>query len=168
MRPLPLVERLDLHLRHVDAGRAFAPAALAAHAQVERVAHRLRLQRVGAELARQREPQRVGAAARQMLLVARDAIARAHRAGIELAAVAVVVAHFDGLREAAGGIAAGAGRRRRVGDRIALHVPRDQSSAGTIGTTRYDGGKRNSVASSIRVGRTILPGFVGRPDRTAP
>ena len=54
-----------------------------------------------AELARQREAQRVGAPARRMLLVARDAIARAHRAGVELAAMAVVVAHLDGLGEAA-------------------------------------------------------------------
>src|SRR5262249_29182570 len=41
----------------------------------------------------EREPQRIGAAARQMHLVARDAERRAHRAGVELAAVPVVVAH---------------------------------------------------------------------------
>ena len=60
-----------------------------------------------------------------MLLVARDAVARAHRAGVELAAVAVVVAHLDGLGEAA---ASGSpplpGARQRLGRRIVLHVPR--------------------------------------------
>ena len=56
---------------------------------------------VRAELAREREAQRIRAAARDMLLVARHAIRRAHRAGVELAAVAVVVAHLDGLGEAA-------------------------------------------------------------------
>ena len=81
------------------------------------------VKRVGPELARQRQPQRVGAAARQVLLVARDAVARAHRAGVELAAVAVVVAHLDGLGEAAGDVAAGAGRGGRFGHRIVLHVP---------------------------------------------
>jgi hypothetical protein len=64
----------------------------------------------GPELARQRQAQRVGAAARQVLLVARDAVARAHGAGVELAAVAVVVAHLHGLGEAAGRVAAGARR----------------------------------------------------------
>ena len=39
---LVLVKELDLHLRHVHAGGAIAPASLATHAQVERGAHRLR------------------------------------------------------------------------------------------------------------------------------
>ena len=49
------------------------------------------------ELSGEHESQRVGAPARRMLLVARDPIAGAHDAGVELAAVTVVVAHLDGL-----------------------------------------------------------------------
>ena len=96
-----VVQELDLHLRHVDAGRAFALAALARDAQRHRLAHRVGGQRVGAELARQRQAQRVGAAARQMLLVAGRAVGRAHHAGIGFAAGAVVVAHLGGAGEAA-------------------------------------------------------------------
>ena len=59
---------------------------------------------VGPELAGEREPQRVGAAARHVALVARHAVRRAHRAGVELAAVAVVVAHLDGGGETAAAI----------------------------------------------------------------
>src|SRR5438067_11400016 len=77
-------EKLDLHARHVHTGRAFALAALARDAEIER---RLdRLVALGAELARQREAQRVGAAAREVDLLARRAIRRAHRPGVELAA----------------------------------------------------------------------------------
>ena len=43
---------LDLHARHVDAGRAFAPAGLAGDAELERLRHLVRGQRVGTELAR--------------------------------------------------------------------------------------------------------------------
>ncbi len=123
--PLLVVgEELDLHPRHVDAGRALALAALAADAKVQRLEDGIARQRIRSELARQREPQRVRPAARQMLLVARDAKARAHRSGVELAAVAVVVAHLDGLGEAAGRVAAAAGCRDLLGARIVLHVPR--------------------------------------------
>src|SRR5256885_12815204 len=92
-------EELDLHARHVDTGRAFALAAFARDAEIERLLYR----RVtfSAELAGQREAQRVRAAASEMDLVARRAIRRAHRAGVELAAMTVVVAHLDGLVEAA-------------------------------------------------------------------
>ena len=93
--------------------------------------HRVAGQRVGAELARQRQPQRVGAAARQVLLVARDAVARAHRAGVELAAVAVVVAHLDRLGQAAGRVAAAARARwslRSTGSFCTFQA--DQSSTG--------------------------------------
>src|SRR3546814_1577207 len=97
---LGMAEELDLHPRHVDAGRAVALAALAADAEVHGLVHRLAGEGIGAELAGQRQTQAVGAAARQMLLVASDAIARAHGAGVELAAMTVVVAHLDGLGEA--------------------------------------------------------------------
>ncbi len=58
-------------------------------------------ERLGPELARQCQPQCVGAAARQMLLVAGRAIGRAHDAGVAGAAGAVVVAHLGRRGEAA-------------------------------------------------------------------
>jgi hypothetical protein len=99
-----VTQELHLHRRHIDARGALALATLARHAQRERVVERLRRERVGSELAREREPQRVRSAARRVLLVARHAIRRAHRAGVELAAVAVVVAHLHRGREAAAAI----------------------------------------------------------------
>src|SRR5687768_8843283 len=99
---LPVVmEKLHLHLGHVDARRAFALAAFARDAEVQRPVSLVGRERIGTKLARDREAQRVGAAAREMLLVARHSIRRTHRAGVELAAVAVVVAHLDGFIEAA-------------------------------------------------------------------
>src|SRR5206468_11110148 len=44
-----VVQKLDLHARHVDAGRAFALAALARDAQRHRLAHVFRNQRLRAE-----------------------------------------------------------------------------------------------------------------------
>ena len=96
-----MVQELDLHPRHVDAGRAFAPAALARDAQIHRLAHVFRDERIGSELARQGQAQRVGAAAGQVLLVAGGAKGRAHHRGVALAAGAVVVAHLDRAGEAA-------------------------------------------------------------------
>ena len=107
---------LDLHARHVDAGGAFAPAGLAGDAELERLRHLVRGQRVGAELARDREAQRIGAAAGDVALVAGDAVARAHDAAGERAAGAVVVAHLDRALETA----AGAGIGRPVEPRIDL------------------------------------------------
>src|SRR3546814_5002614 len=76
---------------------------LAADAQVQRLLHRRVGQPVRPELAAQRQPQRVGATAGDVGLVAGDAEARAHGAGVALAAGAVVVAHLDGTREPAPG-----------------------------------------------------------------
>src|SRR5213596_841483 len=94
-----VTQELDLHLRHVHAGRAFAPAALAVNAQVQRLEHLVRREGIGAELAGEREAQRVGAPAGEVPLVAGRAERRAHRTGVELAAVTVVVAHLDRRRE---------------------------------------------------------------------
>src|SRR6185369_5911460 len=58
-----------------------------------------------------------------MLLVPCDAIAGAHGAGIEFAAMAVVVAHLRRLGEALGGISATARRGRLLGHRIVLDIP---------------------------------------------
>ena len=104
---------LDLHPRHVDAGRAFAPAGLAGDAELQRLRHLVGGERVGPELAGDGEAQRVGAAARDVALVAGDAIARAHHAARERAAGAVVVAHLDRALETAA--RAGIGRPVEMG-----------------------------------------------------
>src|SRR5207245_3001245 len=83
------------------------------------------------------EAQRVGATAGEMDLVARGAIRRAHRARVELAAVAVVVAHLDGLVEAAP-LAPVENRARHVGavawlvakERSVVHARRIDDLAG--------------------------------------
>ena len=107
-------QHLDLHLRHVDAGRAFAPAALAGDAQLHRLQHLVGGERVGSELAGDGEPQRVGAAARHVALVAGDAEGRAHDAAGVLAAFAVVVAHLDRALETAAGARIGRPVERRL------------------------------------------------------
>src|SRR6266849_3948964 len=106
---------LDLHARHVDAGRAFAPAGLAGDAERKRLRHRVGGERIGSELAGDGEAQRIGAPARDVALVAGDAVARAHDAAVQRPAGAVVVAHLDRALEAAAG--AGIGRPvERAGD----------------------------------------------------
>ena len=124
---LVVVQELDLHLGHVDAGRAVAFAAFAANAQVERVVHCLTGESVfrldTLKLTRERQAQRVSATARQVFFVARHAVAGAHGAGVKLAAVAVVVAHLDGFGKTLGRVAASPGRAGLFGQRIALHVP---------------------------------------------
>src|SRR5262249_53963277 len=86
---------LDLHARHVDAGRAFAPTSLAGDAKLHGLGHLVRAQRVASELAGDGEAQRIGAPARDVALVAGHAIARAHDAAGERATGAVVVAPLD-------------------------------------------------------------------------
>src|SRR5450759_339829 len=82
-------QHLDLHARHVDTGWTFAPAGLAGDAEFERLRHLVGGERVGSELTADREPQRFGGPARDVALVADDAIARAHRAAGKLAAGAM-------------------------------------------------------------------------------
>src|SRR5262249_58801378 len=53
------------------------------------------------ELSGQRQAQRVRASTRQVLLLARGAVRGAHRAGVELAAMPVVVAHLHRFIESA-------------------------------------------------------------------
>ncbi len=112
MERLVLGEELDLHARHVHAGRALALAPLARDAQVERFAHRLVARFRSAELVGERQAQRVGAPAREIALRSRRAIARAHGPGVELAAMAVVVAHLHRAGQAAPGapVEGGGGR----------------------------------------------------------
>src|SRR3569833_546852 len=108
--------RLDLELnaRHVHAGRAFAAAGLARDAQRHRRGHLAGGARVWPALPRDGKPERIGAASRDVALVARHAVARAHDAAVEFAAGAVVVAHFDGALDTA----AGAGPGRPVEPRL--------------------------------------------------
>ena len=69
-----MMQKLDLHLRHVDAGRAFAPATLATEAKIHGFEHRVRHQCIAAELPGQGQTKGIGAAAGQVLLVAGGAI----------------------------------------------------------------------------------------------
>src|SRR5205085_10921223 len=61
----PVMLELDLHPRHIDAGRTFALASLAAHAKVERIADGFRRE-VGSELAGECQTKRVRATAREV------------------------------------------------------------------------------------------------------
>jgi hypothetical protein len=122
---LVLRGELDLHARHVDARRALALATLAGDAQLERFAHRFAREVLALDLAGEREPQGVGAPAREVALGARGAIARAHGAGVELAAVAIVVAHLDGAGEPAP--LAPVERRRRGLRRVAGAIAEERA-----------------------------------------
>ena len=125
-------EKFDLHPRHVHARRTLALAALATDAQIHGVAYTASLVNASApSCPDSAKPQRVGAPARDVLLVARDPIARTHRAGVELAALAVVVAHLDGFRKAAGVVAAAARRRDlpRSVDRFVRSKPTNRAPA---------------------------------------
>ena len=75
-----------------------------------------------------------------MLLVQRRAVRGAHRAGVELAAVAVVVAHLDRLVEAA------------------PLAPVERRCSGA--RSRSPAGSGTALRSSIFDGRTIFPGFI--------
>ena len=90
----------DFHAGHVDAGGAFAFAGFAADAEFQGFGDVVAGE-VSA-LAGQGEAEGVGAASGDVGFVSGDAVAGAHAAGIEAAAGAVVVAHFDGAEEAAG------------------------------------------------------------------
>src|SRR5712671_5947973 len=81
-----MVQKLDFHSRHVDAGGAFALAAFARYAQRHRLTHVFGNERVGLELTGQRQPQCVGAAAGQMLFVAGGSVRGAHYPRIRFAA----------------------------------------------------------------------------------
>ena len=80
-----------------------------------------------------------------MLFVPCHAVARAHRARIEFAAVAVVVAHLHGLGKALGRIATGAGRAGLFGHRIVLHVPRAPVECGLDGDDLVRGRKTHQL-----------------------
>ena len=97
----PGSENFDLHLGHVDAGGAFVAAGLAGDAELQGVHHLVGGERIRAQLAGDRQPQGVGPSARDILLIARDAIGRTHHAAFELAAGAIVVAHLDRALETA-------------------------------------------------------------------
>ena len=123
MAILPGGAGFDLDLRHIDAGRTIALAALARDTQVERFLDFRARQTVTPQLAGKGQPQCIGAAARYMHFVLRDAVARAHRTGIELAAVAIVIAHLDCLGEATGVVPARARFAFGAGQWLARDVP---------------------------------------------
>src|SRR5262249_48480881 len=88
-------------------GRTFAPAGLAGDAELQGFRHFVRGQRVRSELTRDREAERIGASARDVTLVASDAIAWAHDAAGQRAAGAVVVAHLRRALETVAGTGIG-------------------------------------------------------------
>ena len=85
---------LDLHTRHVDAGRALAPAALAAHAELERAAHLLGVDAVLAQLPGQGQAQGIGASAAPVVAraIVRDVATRAGAVRLLSAAFAYLTA----------------------------------------------------------------------------
>src|ERR1700674_391294 len=101
MALVPLVEELDLHTRHVDAGRALPPATLAADAKVHDVLHVVGDQSSGPELPGERETKTIGPAACQILFIACREVTRTHHTGVRLTAGPIVVAHLDGPEEVA-------------------------------------------------------------------
>ena len=105
-------------------------AGLAGDAEFQRVHHFIRGQRVRPELAGNRQPQRVGAASRNVLLVAGRAVGRAHHAALELPAGAVVVAHLDRALKAAAG--AGIGRPVERGLQFADAIVRPITKQRTV------------------------------------
>ena len=104
------------------------------------------------QLTRKGQAERVGAATRQMLFIARNAVARAHGPQIKLSAVAVVVAHFHGLGEALGRVATAARRAGLLGQRVVLHVP---GAPVQRGLDRYDlvAGRKAHQAGVVHFGR---------------
>ena len=97
----PRRQHLDLHPRHVHAGGAFALAGLAGDAKLHGLQHGVAGEGALAQLARHRQPQGVGPAAGDMLLVAGGAIGGAHRPAFGFAAGAIVVALLGRALEAA-------------------------------------------------------------------
>ena len=94
-------QKLVLDLGQIDVRGALALAAFALQAQVEHVVHALGGELLRRQRSRQSGAQRVGAAARRVLLVERGVIGGAHRAHFALAAHARAVAHLDRPRETA-------------------------------------------------------------------
>src|SRR5690606_22498750 len=78
-----------------------ALAALAGKAQVERLLHRLARPQVRQDLAAEELAQQPHAPARGVLLFARHAVARAHHAAFQVAALCYAQAAIRGVREAA-------------------------------------------------------------------
>ena len=90
-------EHLAPHARHVDAGGALRLARLAAEAEIERLEKRWIVEATGKEFAAQGLVQQSRSAARRVTLIARGHEARAHRARVELAALA----HADAVQRRA-------------------------------------------------------------------
>ena len=112
-------QSLNLHARHIHARWAFALAALAGNAQRHGGGDFIPRQSIRPQLTRERQAQRIGAPASQMLFIACCAIGWAHDIGIKLPAGAIVVAHLNRAQQAAerAGIVRPIqyGRYRRIG-----------------------------------------------------
>ena len=123
MAALVVVQGFYFHARHVHTGRAVPFAAFAADAQIHGVQHLTTGQRIGTELTAQGQTQGVGAPAREMLFITRDAVTWAHGAHIKLTAGAIVVAHLHRLGKTQGRVPACARCCGLFGGRIVVHVP---------------------------------------------
>ena len=95
-----LVQELGLEPGHVDVGRALALARLALEAEVEHLVQRGVGEPLKAELAGDRQPQRIGAAAGAVALVAGRLVRGAHRPRARLAALADPRAQLGGRQQA--------------------------------------------------------------------
>ena len=100
MAAVVVVQKLDLHAGHVDAGGALLCARFTPHAERECVVHLGGREGVRAELAGEGEAQCVGPSACRVALVSRGPERGAHEAGVPFSTGSVVVAHLGGARPA--------------------------------------------------------------------
>ena len=156
MAPVVVVQELDFHPRHIDAGRTLALAALAPDAQLHGFRHGVGDKGVRPKLAGDGEAERVGPPAGHVGLVPGDAEGRAHDVGVGFPAGAVVVAHLDGAGEAApfGPVEHGLDGPGRIAGLVAEQAP-------VIHLRRPDDAAR--VEQSLRV-EGVLDVFEGAHD----
>ena len=118
-----MVRGFNFHTRHVHTGGAIAFATFAAHTQVHGLEQFVAAQCVYTKLTTQSQTQGVGATAREVLFIARDAVAGAHGACIKLATGAVVVAHLHRFGKTLCRVTTGARCRGFFGGGVVLHIP---------------------------------------------
>ena len=95
-----VMQELSLHLGHIDAGWAFPLTTLAANAEIHGVVQGIRCERILSQLASDRQAQRVGATAGQVLFVTSYTIRRTHGANLGFTAGPIVITHFYSAIEA--------------------------------------------------------------------
>src|SRR5476651_93522 len=101
MTLMPLMKKLDLHSRHIDAGRALSPATFATDAEVHGFFHVVGGESTGSQLAGERQAKIIGPSACDVLFIAGCDVTGAHHACVGLTAGAIVVTHFHRAEEPA-------------------------------------------------------------------